>query len=752
MLLLWGAWIIQLGYVRGTLAVLARTAWLLPLFLALFPRIYYKQIASAVALKPVYVLIDDSDSMKVAKEGKKSYLAKAQNILDFIDKECAGLGCVTRPYYLSQIDDLTNKGYTPLFRAFSSWQYGLSAQPWVLMSDGGDYLPQVSYAGLLPGAPRAKGDEPTGLVVGFRVPEERNLWLKEDKTPIMAFAGKPFSLNVVVHRQLPQKIPETVQLQVVYDANVLATSNTSFAAGEDTLEVVMKVPPLAKGQYLLDVKVLPTAQERATWDNTIHRIVDVMPNTMGVLHLLGSPSWDGRFLRRYLKSEPKYDMISFFILRDPNDMQLTSERELSLIPFPRDRLFNEELPNFQGIVVQDFALYKFLLPSYQQNLVNYVKNGGSILFIGGSRALHAGDYENSDFAALLPFYPPTNKSRPAAFRDLMSDDQDNGYLSYDENLEYKIAFASPTLEQRLLANVYDDWKGMENALVNQKGLKGLHHLEGVVFKKEGYTPLLEAKLRDGRTLPLAAASYPGKGRAIWIFSDSLYRMALSPGPYSSRGVYHDFFQYAMNWLMRRESKKTLAISDVIINSEPARENEFIVKLRGPATRHLKSGGIWQLSICGMAVDLNHVVMEAGGQDNWQIKGRLDQKIAGGTKCTADIEVQHPVFGSVKASLTTIVPQMFTDAQIKEAPNKLIDLASQGPARLVWEDDAENFKGIRSWLQKVTENHALSVPAQYETVKDHFWAMDQWWFWLLLLGHPIEIMVRRWPLLVSSRTP
>ena len=96
--------------------------------------------------------------------------------------------------------------------------------------------------------------------------------------------------------------------------------------------------------------------------------------------------------------------------------------------------------------------------------------------------------------------------------------------------------------------------------------------------------------------------------------------------------------------------------------------------------------------------------------------------------------------------------MFTDAQIKEAPNKLIDLASQGPARLVWEDDAENFKGIRSWLQKVTENHALSVPAQYETVKDHFWAMDQWWFWLLLLGLPIEIMVRRWPLLVSSRTP
>ena len=750
MLLLWGAWIIQLGYVRGTLAVMARTAWLLPLFLALFPRIYYKQIASAVALKPVYVLIDDSNSMKVG--GSKSPLNRAQTLLDWIDKDCVQLGCVTRPYYLSQIDDLVGKGYTPLFRAFASWQYGLSAQPWVLMSDGGDYLPQISYEGLLSGSSSPKENEFPGLVVGFRSPEERNIWIKEDKTPVMAFAGKPFTLNVIVQRQTPQKTPETVQLQVAVDDKILATSNTSFAQGEDLLEVVIKVPPLAKGQYLLEIKVLPTAQERATWDNTIHRIVDVMPNTVGVLHLLGSPSWDGRFLRRYLKSEPKYDLISFFILRDPTDMQLTSERDLSLIPFPRDRLFNEEVPNFQGIVVQDFALYKFLLPSYQQNLVNYVKNGGSILFVGGPRALHAGDYENSDFASLLPFYPPTTKSRPSDFRALLSDDQDKGLLSYDENLEYRISFASPTLEQRLLASVFDDWKGIETALVNQKGLKGLHHLEGVVFKKDGYTPLLEARLKDGRTFPLAAASYPGKGRAIWIFSDSLYRLALSPGSLSSRGVYHDFFQYAMDWLMRRESKKTLVISDIIINSEPDRQNEFLLKLRGPTTRYLKSGGVWQLSICGMAIDLNNVIMEASGQDNWLLKGRLDKKIADQTKCTANIEVQHPVFGSVKASIATVVPQMFTDDEIMGASNKLIDLASQGSARLVWEDDAQKLTDIHAWLRRGTENHSLSVPAQYETVKDHFWATEQWWFWLLLLGLPIEIMVRRWTLLVSSRTP
>ena len=109
-----------------------------------------------------------------------------------------------------------------------------------------------------------------------------------------------------------------------------------------------------------------------------------MSNTIGVLHILGAPTWDGRFLRRYFKSEPKYDMISFFILRDPTDSQFVKERDLSLIPFPVDRLFTEELENFSAVVIQNFTLYQFLQREYQENLVKFVKNGGGLLFMGGN--------------------------------------------------------------------------------------------------------------------------------------------------------------------------------------------------------------------------------------------------------------------------------------------------------------------------------------------------------------------------------
>ncbi len=64
-------------------------------------------------------------------------------------------------------------------------------------------------------------------------------------------------------------------------------------------------------------------------------------------------------MRRQLKLEPKYDLVSFYILRDPWDEQLVEERELSLIPFPVDKLFNEELANFKLVIMQNFSMKRF---------------------------------------------------------------------------------------------------------------------------------------------------------------------------------------------------------------------------------------------------------------------------------------------------------------------------------------------------------------------------------------------------------
>jgi hypothetical protein len=73
---------------------------------------------------------------------------------------------------------------------------------------------------------------------------------------------------------------------------------------------------------------------------------DVIINKIRVLHVAGSPSWDVRFLRKALKRNPNIDLVSFFILRDPSDLVFATENELSLIPFPVNEIFGNELPTF----------------------------------------------------------------------------------------------------------------------------------------------------------------------------------------------------------------------------------------------------------------------------------------------------------------------------------------------------------------------------------------------------------------------
>ena len=82
----------------------------------------------------------------------------------------------------------------------------------------------------------------------------------------------------------------------------------------------------------------------------------------------GSPSWDVRALRAMLKSNPNVDLISFFILRTQDDVSLVPNDEMSLIPFPTRELFEEQLPSFDVIVLQNFEYLPYGIGDYLENI------------------------------------------------------------------------------------------------------------------------------------------------------------------------------------------------------------------------------------------------------------------------------------------------------------------------------------------------------------------------------------------------
>lgn len=746
-LLLALSWTSQYGWKQGLLAIVLRVIWLIPLMLAFLPRTRHEQVPQAISVRTIHALIDDSLSMtEKPSDDTATPLTRAEKVLTTMTEECQRLGCKVKPTRLSELNPEVQNGFTPLQKSVTPWLLGLGGDPWVVLSDGGDSTPSEPWSRQLSSTGKVS-DQTNGLIMGIVPHDLTNLWLEMDDAPLFSFANKPLTLSMSAKREKPNAAAETVQIQALADDKILATTNATFVGSETAIDIQMTLPALPKGEHLLAIRALPLPGERSLWDNTLYKNVEVLPNTIGLLHLLGTPSWDGRFLRRYLKSEPKFDLISFFILRDPSDVQMVNERELSLIPFPVERLFTEELPNFHNVIIQNFALYQFLDPMYQDNLVNYVKNGGSLLFIGGPRSLQLGDLTSSPLASILPFDLPTRRNELEGARTNTLGAAPG--VPYDADLRFKIGFAEPTLEQRSLASVYDDWHDMATQLESYDGIQGIHRTDMLQFKTKEVTPLLTAKLDNGQTLPLAVASYPGKGRAIWIFSDSFWRMAMQPNKLASRFSYNDFWQKTLTWLLRQEMEKPLVVKRINLAQVDENSLQWDLQLIGPASRYYDAGAHWQLTICGILVPENQIRAERLGPETWALSGSLFRKAIKGDKCQVDIRGEHPAFGSVKLTTSAHIPETIPDLNLVASRVKLNALASLTGAQIEFLE-TDTSTTLTRWLESLTQQDEKVMPAKFKTIHDYYWLLDSPWFWLCLLALPVEVLIRRWQQLVSAR--
>jgi len=83
-------------------------------------------------------------------------------------------------------------------------------------------------------------------------------------------------------------------------------------------------------------------------------------------------------------------LISFFILRTPGDDPHSSQDELSLIPFPTQEIFQEQLKTFDLVIFQNFNHRPYRMSQYLDGIASYVREGGAFAMIGGDQSFSAG--------------------------------------------------------------------------------------------------------------------------------------------------------------------------------------------------------------------------------------------------------------------------------------------------------------------------------------------------------------------------
>lgn len=321
----------------------------------------------------------------------------------------------------------------------------------------------------------------------------------------------------------------TVPVTLRREGDVLTTQEASLVSGRPTL-VRFKIKPDQIGEFVYAVSIPPFSGEAIESNNRRSFVLQVIRDKIRVLQVAGRPSWDERFLRQHLKENPNVDLISFFILRTATDMPAAPESELSLIPFPTEKLFTTELRSFDVVVFQNFDYRPYSMAQYLPNIRDAVNQGMGFVMIGGEQSFGGGGYVGTALDEIIPLR-----------------------MSSGEVVEGQVA---PQLTEAGRQHpVTDLTRGTGNNARIWRSLPGwtsVNRTAGLAPRATALVVDQNTRATDGQLAPVVAVMDVEKGRALAIATDSMWRwrFALHRDGGASERAYHRFWSDALHWLVR----------------------------------------------------------------------------------------------------------------------------------------------------------------------------------------------------------
>jgi uncharacterized membrane protein len=358
------------------------------------------------------------------------------------------------------------------------------------------------------------------------------------------------------------------------DGQPLRQKLVELPAGDRDVTVTFEVTPPRVGRYVYEVSVPVAPGEAVTTNNTRSFVVRVIRDKIRVLQVAGQPSWDVRALRQMLKSNPNVDLISFFILRTQDDISLVPSDEMSLIPFPTRELFEQQLPSFDLILLQDFEYLPYGIGDYLENIRSYVEGGGGLAMLGGAASFSSGGYYGTPVAEALPVE--------------LSGPFDAGPLLDTQKFSPQLTPAGLVHPVTSLRYSPDD---------NARIWKQLPQLEGtnlVAAAKPDATILAihpRLKTKAGKPMPVIVAGEYGKGRSLAVTTDTLWRWGFvaAARPGDDGRQYTKLWENAMRWLIQDPDLRNLHVDSDAVEYVPGQPVRVSVRLLGRDYQPLPNG-------------------------------------------------------------------------------------------------------------------------------------------------------------------
>ncbi|HKD40024.1 MAG TPA: glutamine amidotransferase [Myxococcaceae bacterium] len=525
----------------------------------------------------IAVLVDRSASMNFpAVPGGKSRLSEVADYLESVSSQLSALqDRFTIEYYgfdpeLAPITPQTLRSQaargprTDLLSALRSVKSGEQSTASkklsgvLLFSDGAD---NADLAAGVAGRGRA-------ALVDYQVPVStfvvgsqglKDLAVEQIKVDDFAFVRNSIAVEVEIRGRGFKG--QTVPVVLRREGQTVASKSIQLASDDEVHTVSFNISPDQTGRFVYTASVPVFPQEVVIENNTRSFALKVIRDRVRVLLVVGRPSWDERFLRGLLRQDANVDLVSFYILRTlSSEPQVMSDRELSLIPFPMEEIFDAKLDTFDVVIFQNFGYTdpSLSVALYEKNLERYVHNGGGFLMIGGDHAFGEG---RSNFPVLGQAMPVEPAGRPAtvdSFKPRLTP----------EGLRHPVTSFSQGA-----ANTEQAWSTLP-------AIPGAN----LTRVKPGATVLLDHPFQtlDGKNAPVLALWEYGRGRAMALTVDSSWYWAFASHVSGSPSrLYDRFWGNALRWLVRDPDLTTLTVTADPPSVEPGKPIGVVVAARTP---------------------------------------------------------------------------------------------------------------------------------------------------------------------------
>ena len=532
--------------------------------------------------------------------------------------------------------------------------------------------------------------------------------IAEVRAPEFAFRGREFKIDLTV--QAYGLKGKSVPLYFNRGKNLITSRPVAIDSDSFEQKITFSFNPKELGTHSFSLSIPAQPGEQITENNHKEFKVDVHRDKIRVLTLSGSPAWNYRFLRMAMKQDPLIELVSFVFLRTPTDTVDVPDNQLSLIPFPIDDIFLEELKNFDVVFFDDFSHRAYFNPVYLERVKDFVRDGGGLAMLGGIRSFDSGGYAES------------------ALKDVLPVELDNKGRYQTQATVRPVLTASGKVHP--ITRLLPDPKANEEAWAKMPPLADLNQVRGA----RGETLLSASGDGAATGSPLLTIGRFGKGRSLALMTDDVWRWNfIAVGNRETPQNHLKLIRQAVRWLAQEPAFEQVQIRP-IPTSRPGEKVAIKLRVLKDDFTPTAQASV-QLRVFGPEGEPSLVSATADSEEG-EYTGEYTPTKEGSYRVEAEASLAGKTLGKDKTSFSVAFPYGETDdGRPRTDLLKQIAEASHG-----------EFFSINDWndkaLNKIAAKLESHAPSQIvEQRQTRLWS-TLWPFSIILALLSVEWWMRR----------